>query len=47
MLSALLSQQPVYQVRHMERLPLGTPYPAIIAHVGRLISRVPGARTRH
>ena len=44
MLSALLSQQPVYQVRHMERLPLGTPYPAIIAHVGRLISRVPGAK---
>jgi hypothetical protein len=35
--------QPVYQVRHLERLPLGTPYPAIVAHVARLLAKVPGA----
>jgi hypothetical protein len=34
---------PVYQVRHLERLALGTPYPGIVAHVGRLLARVPGA----
>jgi hypothetical protein len=34
----------VYQVRHLERLPLGTPYPAIVSHVGRLLAKLP-ART--
>ena len=33
----------LYQVRHLERLPLGTTYPAIVAHVGRLLGKVPGA----
>ena len=32
----------VYQVRHLERM-LGKPYPAIVAHVGRLLAKVPGA----
>src|SRR5262249_32781559 len=27
---------------HLERLPLGTPYPAIVAHVGRLLTKLPG-----
>jgi hypothetical protein len=44
MLSTILSPKPVFQVRHLERLPLGTPYPAIVAHVGRLLARVPGAQ---
>jgi hypothetical protein len=34
----------VYQVRHLERLPLGTSYPAVVAHVGRLLAKLP-ART--
>jgi hypothetical protein len=33
----------IYQVRHLERLPLGTPYPAVVARVGRLLAAVPGA----
>jgi hypothetical protein len=33
---------PVFQVGHLERLPLGTPYPAIVAHVGRLLPNLPG-----
>jgi hypothetical protein len=33
---------PIFQVGHLERLPLGTPYPAIIAHVGRLLTKLPG-----
>src|SRR6266568_2362220 len=33
----------VYRVRHLERLPLGTPYPAVVARVGRILSLVPGA----
>src|SRR6266702_650882 len=33
----------IYQVRHLERLPLGTPYPAVVARVGRLLAKVPGA----
>jgi hypothetical protein len=31
-----------YQVGHLERLPLGTPYPAVIGNVRRLIDRLPG-----
>ena len=33
---------PIFQVGHLERLPLGTPYPAIVAHVGRLLTQLPG-----
>jgi hypothetical protein len=32
----------IYQVGHLERVPLGTPYPAIVAHVGRLLGKLPG-----
>jgi hypothetical protein len=32
---------PIFQVGHLERLPLGTPYPAIVAHVGRLLTKLP------
>jgi hypothetical protein len=39
-----LTGGPVYQVRHLQRLPLGVPYPAIVAHVGRLLAKLP-ART--
>src|ERR1700758_1843572 len=31
----------IFQVGHLERLPLGTPYPAIVAHVGRLLTKLP------
>src|ERR1700693_3362347 len=30
-----------YQVGHLERLPLGTSYPAIVSHVGRLLLKLP------
>ena len=33
----------VYRVGYLERLPLGTPYPGIVAHVARLLGRLPGA----
>ena len=33
----------VYQVRHLERIPLGTSYSAIVAHVSRLV-RLPALR---
>ena len=33
---------PIFQVGHLERLPLGTPYPAIVAYVGRLLTKLPG-----
>src|SRR6516164_1545671 len=33
---------PIFRVGHLERLPLGTPYPAIVAHVGRLLTKLPG-----
>ena len=33
---------PIYQVGYLERVPLGTPYPAIVAHVGRLLTKLPG-----
>src|SRR5215472_3413926 len=35
---------PIFQVGHLERVPLGTPYPGIVAHVGRLLGKFP-ART--
>ncbi len=31
----------IYQVGHLERMPLGTPYPGIVAHVGRLLGKLP------
>jgi hypothetical protein len=31
---------PIFQVGHLERLPLGTPYPGIVAHVGRLLGKL-------
>jgi len=34
----------LFQIGHLERLPLGTPYPAIVAHVGRLLAKLPGGR---
>lgn len=36
-----------FELRHLERLPLGTPYPAQVAYVGELLSREPltGDRT--
>jgi hypothetical protein len=30
-----------FQVGHLERLPLGTIYPAIVSHVGRLLGKLP------
>jgi len=27
----------VYRVGYLERLPLGTPYPGIVGHIGRLM----------
>ena len=36
--------QSIFQVGHLERVPLGTPYPGIVAHVGRLLGKLP-ART--
>jgi len=35
------SPPPIFQVGHLERLPLGTPYPGIVAHVGRLLGKLP------
>ena len=32
---------PIFQVGHLERVPLGTPYPGIVAHVGRLLGKLP------
>ena len=31
----------IFQVGHLERVPLGTPYPGIVAHVGRLLAKLP------
>jgi hypothetical protein len=33
---------PIFQVGHLERLPLGTSYPGIVAHVGHLLTKLPG-----
>jgi hypothetical protein len=33
----------IFQVGHLERLPLGTAYPGVVAHVGRLLDKLPGA----
>src|SRR6266699_1191723 len=34
--------RPIFQVGHLERVPLGTPYPGIVSHVGRLLRKLPG-----
>jgi hypothetical protein len=31
----------IFQVGYLERVPLGTPYPGIVAHVGRLLDKLP------
>ena len=36
------SVEPDIHVRHLERLPLGTPYPRVSAHLGRLVRALPG-----
>jgi hypothetical protein len=36
------SPAPIFQVGYLERVPLGTPYPGIVAHVGRLLTKLPG-----
>jgi hypothetical protein len=36
------SPRSIFQVGHLERVPLGTLYPAIVAHVGRLLTKLPG-----
>jgi hypothetical protein len=33
--------EPIYQVGHLERLPLQTPYPGVVSHVGRMLARLP------
>lgn len=33
--------KPTFQVGHLERLPLATPYPGVVTHVGRLLARTP------
>jgi hypothetical protein len=38
----ITSPGPIFQVGHLEREPLGTPYPDIVAHVGRLLRKLPG-----
>jgi hypothetical protein len=35
------TDQPIFQVGHLERLPLGTPYPGVVSHVTRLLGRPP------
>src|SRR5215813_1391613 len=32
---------PIFQVGYLERLPLGTSYPGVVAHVGRLFGKLP------
>lgn len=39
-----MTNPPIFQVGHLERMPLGTPYPGIVARVGRLLQQLP-ART--
>jgi hypothetical protein len=38
-----VTDRTIYQVGYLERVPLGTPYPGIVAHVGRLLGKLPGA----
>ncbi len=34
---------PEIHVRHLERLPLGTPYPKVVERIGNLVDKLPGA----
>ena len=31
----------VFHARHLQRFPLGTPFPAIVTEVGRVLARLP------
>lgn len=33
-----------HQVRHLERVQLGTPYPAIVDRIGRMVGKLPGEK---
>jgi hypothetical protein len=33
--------RPIFQVGHLERLPLGTPYPGVVRHVSRMLGAAP------
>ena len=35
--------KPEIHVRHLERLPLGTPYPKVVERIGNLVDKLPGA----
>jgi len=37
-----ISDAPIFQIGHLERLPLQTPYPGVVNHVGHLIQRLRG-----
>jgi len=37
----MTSPPSIFQVGYLERVPLGTPYPGIVAHVGRLLEKLP------
>ena len=37
----MITPPPIFQVGHLERMPLGTPYPGIVAHVRRLLGKLP------
>ena len=34
---------PDIHIRHLERLPLGTPYPKVVERIGNLVDKLPGA----
>ncbi len=36
-------QPPEIHVRHLQRLPLGTPYPKVVERIGDLVNKLPGA----
>jgi hypothetical protein len=36
-----VNQRPVFQVGHLERVPLGTPYPGVVGHVARMFGKPP------
>jgi hypothetical protein len=36
------NDRPIFQIGHLERLPLHTSYPAVVSHVGHLIQRLRG-----
>jgi hypothetical protein len=38
----IAAPRPIFRVGYLERVPLGTPYPDIVSHVGRLLTKLPG-----